>query len=253
MAPRLKRIRGQRTATWPSVQYRLWLEASNLPCCPTVDRPGKDAATWKAELSKTQKSGKEGASIARRPHRKNGFPKPDKEKQPEGISSQLSRHDVVYADRLLGNNSEPQNWFHAEDFSKPRDIPLSRLPSRMGRHSLEQYMGLCHLEKNTTPANVNTSAGEHNPNEKPGSNPRPLSGMHCQMLQLRTRIRNPKIGADGRKSRNTKDRQYQVVATSKGQFYGNALIAGHLLFSDVSPPPSPPDISPLCRRMYSTK
>ena len=241
--PRLIGNRHQRTNTWPSVQYRLWLETSNLPYCPMQDRPSKDAVAWRAELSKAKKSGKAKVGIVRRPGRKSGLPKLDKEKRTE-----FSSQHIVHADQFIGDDGNYRNWFDAVDFSKPRDVPLSRLPSRMGRHSLEQYLELCHLERSATPVTAGTN--RHGLDERPQPDSRPLSGMHCQMLQLRTRVRNPKISLDGRKSRTVKDREYQVVATSRGQFYRDALVAGHLLLSDVSPPLSPPDISPLCRRVH---
>ena len=239
-APRLIGNRHQRTTTWPSVQYRLWLEASNLPYCPMQDRPSRDAVAWRAELSKAKKSN---AGIIRRPRGKGSLHKLDREKKLEVLSQR-----IVHVDRSVDDGSS-HNWFDAVDFSKPRDAVLSRLPSRMGRHSLEEYLEFCRLDRNTTP--VNTVTESHCPTVRPQPLSRPQSGVHCQMLQLRTRVRNPKISLDGGKSRTVKGREFQMVATSKGQFYRDALVAGHLLLSDVSPPPSPPNISPQCRRVHS--
>ena len=182
----------KRTVTWPSIQYKLWLEASSLPYGGLQERvPCETRPPRRKDDRTTQKPG-----------------------QRSGAQRPASReHDS----NLQAVRRETPCDSGREESQR---VGLTQLPSRMGQNSLESYLknyqanGKFGSQKSVFTVNPLTY--------------RPVSGLHCQLLELRTHVRCP---------------THQHLA-AVAQYPNRKLQQDvHPSLSDTSPPPSPPSLN----------
>ena len=233
-AARTHLVHKQRTLTWPSVRYRLWLEASDLPFYTIAERP----AVRDKQRSKPHKKRQscEGNNIRTLPNvsrkdrntLKGDLNSPKTHPHAEAtilptLSSTLTVHRTVRPNESLSNQKAAQNSIDRFfTFSTPRSAHTPRLPSRMGRNSLDFFI-------NTYQRDCQS-----------------ISGVHCQLLQLNTLTRAPQ---DQKESLPSRERlQSEEVLRTRGSrktcIYRRVEAAR---LSDVSPPHSPPNLVPAYR------
>lgn len=194
------------TNVWPSEQYRLWIGASNLPVEPLVERskwgvsePRQHPQLPTVECTSVQE---------RRPtptrRRKDG--------EANGWSSQQPPAQFQNHAPQLDMSSRPGTASKA-----------LRLPSRMGRHSLERYEKMhCYTVNRVVLKLLNQQR-------------RPA--LHSQLLEVRSTVRHPerrRLPPAG--TRSKRKGEFQPCRRTNNAV-GDGMRKGS--YSDVSPPPSP--------------
>ena len=182
------------TVTWPSIQYKLWLEASSLPYEGLQERvPCETRLPCRKDDRATQK-----------PRHPSGTQRP-----PSGEHESKTNLQAVSRETLCASGRE-----------EVRRLTLP--PSRMGQSSLESYLqsyqvnGKFGSQKSVFTVNPLTY--------------RPLSGLHCQLLELRTHTRCP----THHHHHLTADAQYPDRKLQQSVYPP---------LSDTTPPSSPPSLN----------
>ena len=182
-----------RTVSWPSIQYKLWLEASSLPYGGLQER-----APCKTRLPCRKDDG-----AIQKPRHLSGAQRPASREHKSKTNLQA----------VSGETDSGRE--------EVRRLGSTLLPSRMGQSSLESYLqsyqvnGKFGSQKSVFTVNPLTY--------------RPLSGLHCQLLELKTHTRCPThhhhLAADA---------QYPERKLQQSV---------HPPLSDTTPPPSPPSLN----------
>ena len=175
-----------RTVTWPSIQYKLWLEASSLPYGGLPERvPCETRPPCRKDDRATQK-----------PRHFSGAQRPASREHDSKTNLQaVSRETPCDSGREEVQRS-------------------TLLPSRMGQRSLKSYLQSYQVNGNF---GSQKSVFTVNPLTY-----QPLSGLHCQLLELKTHTWCPT-------HHQYPDRKLQQSV--------------HPPLSDTSPPPSPPSLN----------
>ena len=229
--------RRQRMVTWPSVQYRLWLEASNLPYHEDLHER-HEGAHMKFE-TRTH-PGREGHGKTTQPRCLNT--------QTPASARLLRTHKNVSGESLSKTSAElspkvegtdtPDRWC-SESSRERRKIELpsrpgttARLPSIMGQNTLENYLHSYEVDRVFGSRKVKFAV-----------NPltyRPMSGLHCQLLELKTQTRQL-VSCRGDPSLDTPKPGYTLRPRRR---VSRSVIP---CLSDTSPPPSPPSLDSACK------
>ena len=200
----------KRTTTWPSERYHLWLGVSNLPVAPL--RTESSAPGWRESRSGSLLLPPVGpGSVAEE--------QPPGARRRPGFQARDMQTKSSPAHPTSTLNS-PQQHGHGAVYIAPR------LPSRMGRNSLEHYEKMCaysldrdvqkFLNQQTTPS------------------------VYCQLLEVRSETRHPMR------------RRLTTCQDQKGEGGGRVwkdqqLTSTHgrtTTLSDVPPPASTPCLQP---------
>ena len=231
--------RRQRMVTWPSVQYRLWLEASNLP--------------YHEDLHERHERVHGNVETNTYPRREGC----DKPTQPRCLDTQTPVRQARAHKQASGEHtSKPAGGLSLKAESSTLDgcnsvssrigreieLPLrpgttARLPSIMGKNTLEHYLQSYEVDRVFGSQKT-----------KFAINPltyRPKSGLHCQLLELRTHTRQP-MSCRGGPSLSTDTLK---SGDSFTPFRPSRRVPGsvHPCLADSSPPPSPPSLDSACR------
>lgn len=193
------------TNAWPSEQYRLWLGASNLPVAPLVERS-------KGPRPHLLLPAVECASVAERELM------PANTQRKKGELAEASRDPYQQpATRGRVSSHAPQL-----DPTSPGAAPETlKLPSRMGRHSLEHYERMhCYTVDRAVLKLLNR---------------RRHPALHNQLLEVQSTVRHPERRTSTPASTRNK---------RKGQIRPREMARDRVrkrdsYYSDVSPPPSP--------------
>ncbi len=201
----------QRTTTWPEEYYRVWLDISNLPVASSIgsreQTPRVRTADWLGSLTRTDETRER---VAREYSMETGRNSRNPLLQlPKPISKSSDAHLPPLAHRHDPSNDPHGNVLHRA----PHTV------SRMRQNSLQASIThhLLHMYRDQQSGALGW---------RQGTQPIPI-------LQLKTLGRNP-LNQMHRHSRK------RIVDT----FSGSVAAGRH---SDVSPPPSPPHLSPAYR------
>ena len=126
---------------------------------------------------------------------------------------------------------------------------VPRLPSRMGNNSLSMYLHqtMTLLQRNADTANTGNTR-RHYGNEM-SSLGRGLNGGQAQLMELKSLARNPSVKR--RQDTARQSQQRQVTMTSQSALDGIKVPHGEIVLSDVTPPPTPPTLEGVCKvRIY---
>ncbi len=208
----------QRTTTWPEVHYRMWLDISNLPVPSSYSHEQtlrKRTANW-LDNGSPHRAGGAGERVVC----SNATP------MQQGISLLKDRSINKPLDKHMQSLAKQSVYLS----SAPYGIVQPRTPhtvSRMGRNSLQAYT----VHHPDIPDPLKSSQGTSVIPQ----------WSQCPILQLKTHVRNP---LPPRKSFSFLPRR---VTSSLSVTAPDQSHLGVGRCSDISPPPSPPHLTPACR------